>query len=329
VVAQVAPRTEPGHDDRESAEPSEAAQPSPEPAAETPTVVIPAPAGDEPPPVKLLVLGMPQLSTGTGPVTEGVRTGSVAVMALLAAHPGGLGLDEIATTLHPGVERPLARGRVHTDIDAARSLLRQATGTTGKARFVVYDSKVRRYLLDADLVEVDLWRMLTCVETANRADDDQTALAALREATTFYRRDFAAGFEQVWAVEYATTVRHTITQVWARIAEILEADQPDEAVAALESAIDLEPVNEELYRRLMRVHGRSGHVDRVRAALKLLERRLAELGDAEPSAATRRVADRQLTPPAGHAPAATAGPAAAAGGVPAMTGHQGEPVANR
>lgn len=339
VLAQVAPRTEPGYDEFEpaepddAAEPGEAAEPASEPAAETPMLVVPSPAGEDPPPVKLRVLGVPQLSTDTGTLTEGVRSGSVAVMTLLAAHPGGLGMDEIATTLHPGVERTLARGRVHTDIDAIRSLLRKVTDATEGARFVIYDSKVRRYAVDADLVEVDLWQMLTCIEAANRAtNDDQAALAALRQAIELYGGDFAAGFEQAWAVEHATTIRHTITQAWARIAEILEADEPDQAVAALGSAIDLEPVNEELYRRLMRIHGRTGNPDRVRATLKLLERRLADLGDSEPSQATRRVADRQLSgPPAGHTPAATSGGSsttqAAAG-----TGHhmrRGEPVVNR
>lgn len=316
VVRQVTPHSEPGHDDTE---PAEADLP---PAEAAP--VIPAPAGDEPAPVKLRVLGVPQLSTNTGPITEGVRTGSVAVMTLLAAHPGGLGLDEIASTLHPGVDRQLARGRVHTDIDAARSLLRQATGITGKARFVIYDAKARRYGLDPDLVEVDLWRMLTCVEAANRAaDDDQAALAALRQAVSLSGGDFAAGFEQAWALGHATTIRQTLTQAWARIAEILEADQPDEAVAALEQAIGCEPVNEELYRRLMRIHGRTGHPDRVRATLKLLERRLAELGDSEPSAATRRVADRQLTPPAGRTSATADLESSTA------NGRQGEPAAHR
>jgi DNA-binding SARP family transcriptional activator len=332
VLAQVAPRTEPGYDDTAPAEPDDAAEPASEPAAETP-VVVPSPAGHDPPPVKLLVLGAPQLSTDAGTLTEGVRTGSVAVMTLLAAHPGGLGLDEIATTLHPGVQRPLARGRVHTDIDAARSLLRKVTGAAEGARFVVYESKARRYALDADLVEVDLWRMLTCIETANRAGgDDQRALAALRQAMSFYGGDFAAGFEQVWAVEHATTIGHTITQAWARIAEILEVDEPDEAVAALESAIGMEPVNEELYRRLMRIHGRTGNPDRVRATLKLLQRRLTELGDSEPSQATRRVADRQLSgPPAGHTPAPTPADSSTTQ-TAAGTGHdtrRGEPAVNR
>jgi DNA-binding SARP family transcriptional activator len=86
--------------------------------------------------------------------------------------------------------------------------------------------------------------------------------------------------------------------VYARIAEILEADHPDQAVAALERAAELDPVNEELYQRIMRIHGRQHRPDAVRRTLRRLEERLAELGGAEPSQATRRVAERQLRPAA-------------------------------
>jgi len=46
----------------------------------------------------------------------------------------------------------------------------------------------------------------------------------------------------------------------------------------------------------MRIHGRAGRPDAVRRTLRRLEERLADLGDAEPSLATRRVAERQLRP---------------------------------
>ncbi|HEX8628777.1 MAG TPA: bacterial transcriptional activator domain-containing protein, partial [Catenuloplanes sp.] len=101
---------------------------------------------------------------------------------------------------------------------------------------------------------------------------------------------------RTWVTDYATTYRHQILNVHARIAELVEADQPDQAVAALERALDLDPVNEELYQRIMRIHGRQHRPDAVRRTLHRLEERLADLGEAEPSEATRRVAERQLRP---------------------------------
>jgi two-component SAPR family response regulator len=172
--------------------------------------------------------------------------------------------------------------------------LREATGLDKQARFITYHDRTRRYAIDADLIEVDLWRMLTAIQTANHASDDQEALTALRQATSCYTGEFAADLEQAWTIGYATTTRSQVVSTYARIAEITEADQPDEAVTALERAIDIDSVNEELYQRLMRIHGRQSNTDAVRATMRLLSNRLAEIGYSEPSQATQRVAARQL-----------------------------------
>jgi DNA-binding SARP family transcriptional activator len=272
--------------------------PLPEPAEQFVPAAIPAPSGGQAPPVKLHVLGPVRLETAAGPITEGIRTGSLAVLALLAAHPEGRSMDEIVLTLNPATDdRPAARNRVRTDISALRTALRAATRLGRHVRFITYDDRTRRYAIEADLVQVDLWRMRTAVQTANRADDEEQALAALRQATSCYGGEFAADLDQTWTIGYATTTRNQVVSVWARIAEITEADQPNQAVAALEQAIDIDPVNEELYQRLMRIQGRQGDTDAVRATLRLLASRLAEIGDTEPSQATQRVASRQL---AGH-----------------------------
>jgi DNA-binding SARP family transcriptional activator len=290
MLRQATPRTEAG---------TEPDDPLPAPAEGSVPAAIPAPSGGQAPPVKLRVLGPVRLETAAGPVTEGVRTGSLAVLALLAAHPEGRNMDEIVLTLDPATDdRPAARNRVRTDISALRTALRAATGLGRGARFITYDDRTRRYAIEADLVDVDLWRMLTAIQTANRADnDEEQALAALRQAADYYGGEFAADLEQVWTIGYATTTRNQVVSVWARIAEITEADQPDRAVSALEQAIDIDPVNEELYQRLMRIHGRRGDTDSVCATLRKLSSQLAEIGDTEPSQATQRVASRQL---AGH-----------------------------
>jgi DNA-binding SARP family transcriptional activator len=162
--------------------------------------------------------------------------------------------------------------------------------------FIVYDAGSGLYHLDPDTVDVDLWRMLTAINRANTAADEGECLTALRAAADCYRGEFADGQDRAWVLEYATTYRHQILGVYARIAEILEPDQPDQAIAVLEEAIVYDPVNEELYQRIMRIHGRRHRPDAVRRTLRLLEGRLAELCEAEPSEATRRVAARQLKP---------------------------------
>jgi DNA-binding SARP family transcriptional activator len=286
-------RPEAGTDvDDPPAEPAPAAA-STEEAAEP----VPAQPGDGSALARLRVLGPVTVATDAGPIATGMRSGSYTALALLAAHPAGRTLEQLAATLHPDTDKDIAVKRVRTDITTARRVLRAATGHD-EAMFVIYDQTTGRYRLDPDTVAVDLWQMLTAIEHANRAEDDTVALAALRRAAELYGGDFADGHDRAWAVDYATTYRHQILSVYARIAEILEADQPDQAVAALERAAELDPVNEELYQRIMRIHGRQHRPDAVRRTLRRLEERLADLGDAEPSQATRRVAERQLRPAA-------------------------------
>jgi DNA-binding SARP family transcriptional activator/nucleoid-associated protein YgaU len=287
LVRHAAPRPEPAPDDVATV--TVAKPPT------TPGFEIPATPGGQPPPVRLNVLGPVTLETDTGPVTSGVRGRAYAVLALLAAHPKGRTLEEIVDDLHPEDGLKDIRAAVRADINSVRTTLRRTTGVAGK--YIAYEASTNRYVIDPELIEVDLWRMFTAIDRANTAVDDETAcLAALQEAATCYGGDFAAGQDRAWVIDYATTYRNHILSVYGRIAEILEVEAPDHAIVALEKAIELDPVNEELYQRLMRVYGRQGRADAVRRTLRLLENRLAEIGLAEPSEATQRVALRQLAP---------------------------------
>ncbi|WP_433615339.1 BTAD domain-containing putative transcriptional regulator [Dactylosporangium sp. CA-139114] len=308
MIAAVAARPEPGisidepekprdHETRAAGYPAETADMiEAAPAADLePVPDLPTASSDTPALVRLTVLGPVTVSTEAGPVTSGMRSGSYAALALLAAYPHGRTLRQIAADLLPDIDPDAAVKRVRTDISTARRILRAASGSP-EAKFIVYDPAATRYRLDPDTIEVDLWRMLAAIGRANTASDDTTALAALREAADLYGGDFADGQDRAWVTDYATTHRHQILGVYARIAELLEADQPDAAVAALETALRYDPVNEELYQRIMRIHGRQHRPDAVRRTLRRLENQLAELGDAEPSEATRRLAERQLRP---------------------------------
>ncbi|MFC8849943.1 MULTISPECIES: BTAD domain-containing putative transcriptional regulator [unclassified Micromonospora] len=264
------------------------------------TEPVPAQADDATALVRLRVLGPVTVATDAGPIATGMRTGSYTALAVLAAHPAGRTLDQLAADLHPNADPAAAVKRVRTDITSARRVLRAATGHE-EPMFIVYDPATGRYQLDPQTATVDLWQMLTAIDQATTTDDETAMLTALRQATQLYGGDFAEGHDHPWATDYATSYRHQILTAHARIAEILEPDHPDQAVAALEHAADLDPVNEELYQRIMRIHGRQQRPDAVRRTLRRLEERLADLGDAEPSQATRRVAERQLRPvaPAG------------------------------
>ncbi|MET7821270.1 BTAD domain-containing putative transcriptional regulator [Micromonospora zamorensis] len=273
------------------------AETPPAPAPTDATEAVPTQPDDAVALVRLRVLGPVTVATDAGPIATGMRSGSYTVLAVLAAHPTGRTLDQLAADLHPDVDPIAAVKRVRTDIGTARRVLRTATGHD-EPMFIVYDPATGRYQLDPEIVTVDLWQMLTAIHSATTTDNEADTLATLRRATELYAGDFAEGHDHTWATDYATSYRHHILTAYARIAEILETEHPDQAIAALERAADLDPFNEELYQRIMRIHGRQQRPDAVRRTLRRLEERLADLGDAEPSQATRRIAERQLHPAA-------------------------------
>jgi integrase len=98
---------------------------------------VPKPRADDAsaPPAHLRVLGTVTLATSAGPISIG-RTGSRAVLAVLAAHPRGRSFEEMAAVIHPNADPDSGVNRVRTDLNAVRSLLRDATGIEGRGKFL-------------------------------------------------------------------------------------------------------------------------------------------------------------------------------------------------
>jgi DNA-binding SARP family transcriptional activator len=255
----------------------------------------PAPTGTSgaAPTVQLQILGPPVITVNDTRV-EQIGPGRYALLAYLAAHPHGVTRDHALDALYPGIAPEAASMRLRTACSDVRRALRAATDDPN-GRYILAEAD--QYRLDPNAISVDLWTMLTHLHTAAGTTDDTAALTALRAAVDHYRGDFATTIDYPWATEYATTYRTQIIAALARIAEICETDHPDTALAALDQAIGHDPVCEELYQRMMRIQGRLGRTDAVRRTLHRCTQALEAI-QTEPSEATRRVATRQLRPPA-------------------------------
>lgn len=255
----------------------------------------PAPTGTPgaTPTVQLQTLGPPVITVNDTRV-EQIGPGRHALLAYLAAHPHGVTRDQALDALYPGITPEAASMRLRTACSDIRRALRAATDDPN-GRYVL--AEANQYRLDPDAISVDLWTMLTHLHTAASATDDTVVLDALRAAVNHYRGDFATTLDYPWATQYATTYRTQIIAALARIAEICETNHPDAALAALDTAIGYDPVCEELYQRAMRIQGRLGRTDAVRRTLHRCTQALEAI-QTEPSEATRRVATRQLRPPA-------------------------------
>ncbi len=249
-------------------------------------------------PARISVLGPLQITAGGREIGTGLRKAR-ELLAFLTVHgaDGATG-EAISEALWPGTPPGHGTRQRNIALRKARDLLRGATGLPAPMWITL---TAGRYRLDPALAGTDLQQFQAALEAARTARDDQARLAALRQAVACYRGPLADGAGYDWAEPYAETARRRALDAWARIAQILQRSDPDQALAALEAALTHDPYNEYTYQQIMRLQAAAGRPDAVRRTLALLETRLADLG-LTPGASTRKLAAALLgtAPPPGH-----------------------------
>ena len=224
----------------------------------------PGPAGT---PVQISVLGPLQITAGGREIGTGLRKAR-ELLAFLAVHPDGATGEAISEALWPGAPPGHGTRQRNIALRKARELLRTATGLTTPMWITL---TAGRYRLDPALIGTDLQRFQAALEAARTAGDDQARLAALRQAVACYRGPLADGAGYDWAEPYAETARRRALDAWARIAEILQPSDPEQALSALEAALTHDPYNEYTYQQIMRLQAAAGRANAVRRTLALLE----------------------------------------------------------
>jgi hypothetical protein len=158
-------------------------------------------------------------------------------------------------------------------------------------------SQQRRSLEAGAVFAVDLWRFQAALATARRAQLDPAVAAALAEAGEAYGGVLLDGASYAWVEAPREGTRRRAVDALAHLAEPRQAAGDLEAArAALEQAVDADPVAEELYRRVMPLEAELGRPDAVRRTYRLLARRLADL-DVDPDAETEQLVAELLRRP--------------------------------
>ena len=281
----------------------------------------PGPAGT---PVQISVLGPLQITAGDREIGTGTRKAR-ELLAFLAIHgaDGATG-EAIGEALWPDASPGDGTRQRNVALRKARELLRGATGLTAPMWITL---TAERYRLDPALTGTDLQRFQAALETARTAGDDQARLSALRQAVSCYRGPLADGAGYDWAEPWAETARRRALDAWARIAEILQPSDPEQALTALEAALTHDPYNEYTYQQIMRLQAAQRRPDAVRRTFALLHARLSQL-HAEPAASTRQLAASllgtgQAHPGGGGQRRPSPGPQPPPG---SMSGAEGDPA---
>ncbi|MFD6754891.1 BTAD domain-containing putative transcriptional regulator [Micromonospora gifhornensis] len=220
--------------------------------------------------------------------TVPLRAKALELLVYLVVHDGDATQDAILDDLLPDAPRSKAPHRLHTYVSALRKTLTRTGGATGN--YLTHPG--RRYTLNRELIDADLWRMRDALRHAQRADNPDERLTALRTAVADYQGALADGFDYEWIEAPREAIRRQALD--AHLALAAATPDPAEAITVLTTAIHHDPYAESVYQHAMRAHAALGHLDEIVALRRTLTHRLHDI-DTTPSRETLALADQLVT----------------------------------
>jgi DNA-binding SARP family transcriptional activator len=199
------------------------------------------------------------------------------LLVFLALHPNGVHRDPLVAALWQDnpPERPT------NALNTALSRLRRAVHTaTGGAIDDITTVGEGRYRLDPHLVEVDYWHLSDAVTAQRAAGSDRERIAAYQRVVDCYGGCLAEGMDTEWIDAAREATRRDAIDAVAALARALVDSDPQHTLDLLETARAFDPHNELLYRDIMRLQEKLGHLDAIPRTLTLLTTRLAEIDEA-------------------------------------------------
>ncbi|MGD9530793.1 BTAD domain-containing putative transcriptional regulator [Pseudonocardia sp.] len=224
----------------------------------------------------------------------------ICLLVFLALHPHGVRRDTAVAALWPDSGRGRPGNNLSSLISRLRSALRSAhpAAAAAGAQMVLVDGD--RYRLDPDHVWVDYWDFLAAGDPPPRQenDDDGGGLADLRAAHDLYRGPLGEGIDDEWILSVREAARRNFLAITAQLVRGHVDSDPAEARRILETARNLEPTNQAIYRDIIALQLKSGDNSGAAATMRLLGSQLADL-DELPDDSTRILAQQIEHGPAG------------------------------
>jgi DNA-binding SARP family transcriptional activator len=277
------PRAQPpslvlGLPERHPAEVTSAAAPEPAAAGEA---AIPTPDVLSGPP-RIFLLG-PLTITGAKRARRGLRARALELIAYLALHARPVQRDELLEAFWPGEDPRRTRPRLRQAVRDARRLLGAAVaGEHGS------------YWLDRSAIEVDLDELDRLLAAAKASDPKQTQ-ALIESALRLFRGEPLAGADYAWAENELPRLRATFVALLEQVARHrLEHGDPRAALDAAERGLDVDTLNESLWRLAMEAEHALGLREAVADRYERLRNLLGERLGLKPAEETRHLHRRLL-----------------------------------
>jgi DNA-binding SARP family transcriptional activator len=245
------------------------------PPADEPFEAVSAPAAA----ISVTMLGAFRVDVQGREIRAGLRAKAKELLAFYLLHPEGASLEEATEALWPEADPRRGSEWFWTALGNLRSRLRSATENR---ELKVIEREGDRYRIEP-LFEVDLWRFEAALAAASEKSGDPAWTESLEAAAALYKGELLAGADWPWADVPREDLRGRAVDVHVSLAATrLVAADVRGALDALERAVEIDPLAEQLYRRIMRLHAKLSRPDQADAAFRSLEARLGEF-DLEPS----------------------------------------------
>lgn len=226
------------------------------------------------------------------PVRTGWKAKGREMVAYLVANPSGAPKERIVEELWPGVDPKIGVAR----FDRTATLVRSRARGTEDSRMYIERIGDSAYRLEEGAWRVDAWEFEGLVRDAERTEDAAEAVSMFQAALALYRGEFCDDTYYPWAEDAREAYRNLFIEASARLAyRLSDAGEHDEALAALDRAIKVDPVCEDLVRRAMAVEATLGRRAAALTRYRKLEATLDEQLSVEPDPDTQALV-RKLYP---------------------------------
>jgi DNA-binding SARP family transcriptional activator len=221
--------------------------------------------------------------TGAKRTRRGLRARALELIAYLALHPRPVQRDELLEAFWPGEDPSRTRPRLRQAVRDARRLLGNA---------IVGEQE--SYWLDRAHADVDLDEVERLLALANTAQPEQ-AQSLMEDALRLFRGEPLAGADYAWSESEIPRLRATFVDLLEQVARHqLEAGRARASLDAAERGLEVDGLNESLWRVAMEAENALGLREAVAERYERLRALLDERLGLEPAQETRLLHRRLL-----------------------------------
>ena len=273
------------------------------PTPEDPASVVPLPpttstttltrAISPPGMVRVDFLGPITVTAGHADHTSAFQNSARTLMTRLVVEPHGVSRDTLLHDLWPDPKRPGKPGTLHQLTFRLRAAFATAAGHTDA--FIVEDTATNLLRLNPAVIATDIDAFDDLRARADVSKDPEEQIGLYEAAVGLYRGPLAFGINAYWLLPHRMDRQRDYADAATRLARLYGTTDAERTLAMLDAVLKRDPLNEDLYRRIMRVQAKLQRPDAVNRTLQLLEARCEEIQSA-PDPSTYELA-KSLTRP--------------------------------